>query len=186
VYGLDPTGIPKAHSKGWLLFASYLSGTFGAAFMLLLAWNASNLAGHSKKVTVNALTLVSFCVGNILGTQTFQSSEKPGYKSGKIAIIGCLTAQIFVCVALRVCNDRLNKKNREILAGMSEEEKALLREKLAYAGMYLLTSTGHELTMLQMRRIGRTPSLCTPTDRLIADLRSSPPGGVIPHSQLIS
>ena len=22
VYGLDPTGIPKAHSKGWLLFAS--------------------------------------------------------------------------------------------------------------------------------------------------------------------
>jgi MFS transporter, ACS family, allantoate permease len=64
MYGLDPDGIPK--SKGALLFASYLSGTFGAAFMLLLAWNASNIAGHSKKVTANALTLVGFCVGNIL------------------------------------------------------------------------------------------------------------------------
>lgn len=64
MYGLDPDGIPK--SKGALLFASYLSGTFGAAFMLLLAWNASNIAGHSKKVTANALTLVGFCTGNIL------------------------------------------------------------------------------------------------------------------------
>ncbi|KIW13952.1 hypothetical protein PV08_06733 [Exophiala spinifera] len=131
MYGLDPDGIPK--SKGALLFASYLSGTFGAAFMLLLAWNASNIAGHSKKVTSNALTLVGFCTGNILGTQTFQQSEAPGYKSGKIAIVACLSAQVLVCFALRYCNDRLNKKNQQILAGMSEEEKTLAREKLAYS-----------------------------------------------------
>ncbi|KAL9618711.1 MAG: hypothetical protein Q9160_006590 [Pyrenula sp. 1 TL-2023] len=135
MYGLDPTGIPKHHSKGWLLFASYLTGTFGAAFMLLLAWNASNLAGHSKKVTVNALTLVAFCTGNILGTQTFQDSEAPGYKSGKIAIIATLTAQIGVCFALRYCNDRLNRLNRERLAGMSEEEKEIMREKAAYSDL---------------------------------------------------
>lgn len=131
MYGLDPDGIPK--SKGALLFASYLSGTFGAAFMLLLAWNASNIAGHSKKVTCNALTLVGFCTGNILGTQTFQQSEAPGYKSGKIAIVACLSAQVLVCFGLRYCNDRLNKKNQQTLAGMSEEEKALAREKLAYS-----------------------------------------------------
>lgn len=131
MYGLDPDGIPQ--NKGVLLFASYLSGTFGAAFMLLLAWNASNLAGHSKKVTANALTLVGFCTGNILGTQTFQESEAPGYKSGKIAIVACLTAQVLVCFALRYCNDRLNKKNRQALENMSEEDKMLVREKLAYS-----------------------------------------------------
>ncbi|KAL9583693.1 MAG: hypothetical protein Q9212_002559 [Teloschistes hypoglaucus] len=80
--GLDPNGVPK--NKGGLLAASFLSGTFGAAFMLLLAWNASNIAGHSKKVTANALTLVTFAVGNILGTQTFQQKEAPGYKSGRL------------------------------------------------------------------------------------------------------
>ena len=131
--GLDPTGIPKHHAKGWLLFASYLSATFGAAFMILLAFNASNLAGHSKKVTVNAFTLVAFCLGNILGTQTFQAKEAPGYRSGKIAIIACLTAQIFVSIALRLCNDSLNKKNKKILEEMSEQEKDITREKLAYA-----------------------------------------------------
>ena len=129
--GLDTNGIP--HSKGGLLFASYLSGTFGAAFMLLLAWNASNLAGHSKKVTVNALTLVAFCLGNILGTQTFQASQAPGYIGGKISIMVCLSLQIVVCFILRYCNDQLNNKNRDLLAGMSEEEKDRLRDTLAYA-----------------------------------------------------
>jgi len=37
--GLDPSGIPK--NKAGLLAASFLTGIFGAAFMLLLAWNAS-------------------------------------------------------------------------------------------------------------------------------------------------
>jgi MFS transporter, ACS family, allantoate permease len=47
--------------------------------------------------------------------------------------VACLTAQVCVCFALRFCNDRLNKKNRATLAGMSEEEKSLVREKLAYS-----------------------------------------------------
>jgi len=101
--------------------------------MLLLAWNASNLAGHSKKVLVNSMTMIAFCVGNILGPQTFRASQAPGYIGGKINIIVTLTCQIFVCFALRFCNDQLNKKNRKALEGMNEDEKSLLKEKLAYA-----------------------------------------------------
>lgn len=101
--------------------------------MLLLAWNASNIAGHSKKVTANALTLVAFCTGNILGTQTFRTSAAPGYIGGKIAIIATLSAQCLVLFAMRYCNRRLNRKNEARLAEMSEGEKDMLREKLAYA-----------------------------------------------------
>lgn len=129
--GLDPGGIPK--NKAGLLAASFLTGTFGAAFMLLLAWNASNIAGHSKKVTANALTLIAFCVGNILGTQTFQQKQAPGYISGKISIIATLSALCFVVVALRLCNDYLNRQNERKLSGMSEDEKEELKEKMAFA-----------------------------------------------------
>jgi len=129
--GLDPNGIPK--NKAGLLAASFLTGTFGAAFMLLLAWNASNIAGHSKKVTANALTLVAFCLGNILGTQTFQAKQAPGYISGKISICATLAALCFLIVLLRLYNDWLNKQNERKLAGMSEEEKAVLSEKMAFA-----------------------------------------------------
>ncbi|ETI20187.1 hypothetical protein G647_08221 [Cladophialophora carrionii CBS 160.54] len=129
--GLDPGGVPK--SKGALLFALYLCNSFTSAFMLLLVWNASNLGGHTKKVTVNALTLMLYCAGNIAGTESFRASEAPGYISGKAAIMATLSAQVLVCLVLRFRNDRLNKKNREKLAAMSEDEKERLRQQLAYA-----------------------------------------------------
>ncbi|KAL1984338.1 hypothetical protein VTN96DRAFT_9296 [Rasamsonia emersonii] len=129
--GLDPNGHPT--NKAGLLAASFISGTFGASFMLLLAWNASNIAGHSKKVTANALTLVAFCVGNILGTQTFQAYQAPGYISGKASIVATLAATCLVIVALRLYNDWLNRMNKKTLAGMSEEEKNEMRDKIAFA-----------------------------------------------------
>ncbi|KAF2767040.1 MFS transporter [Teratosphaeria nubilosa] len=127
----DPSGIPS--NKPALLAASFLSGTFGAAFMLLLAWNASNIAGHTKKVTTNALTLVAFALGNILGTQTFQASQAPGYIGGKISIIVTLGLQCGVVVVLRVMNDRLNQEKERKLAGMGEGERRELAEKMAFA-----------------------------------------------------
>ncbi|KAK6435098.1 hypothetical protein LTR95_008711 [Oleoguttula sp. CCFEE 5521] len=129
--GLDPKGIPL--NKSGLLAASFLCGTFGAAFMLLLAWNASNIAGHTKKVTVNALTLVSFALGNILGTQTFQQKEAPGYISGKISIIVTLGLLCFVIVGLRLMNDRLNRQNEAKLSEMPQVEREAMREKMAFA-----------------------------------------------------
>ena len=79
------------------------------------------------------MTLVSFAVGNILGTQTFQAKQAPGYISGKIAIIATLAALCFVILILRWYNDHLNKKNDKILAEMSDDEQAETREKMAFA-----------------------------------------------------
>ncbi|TKA60949.1 hypothetical protein B0A49_10752 [Cryomyces minteri] len=129
--GLDPNGVPK--NKAGLLAASFMTGTFGAAFMVLLAWNASNIASHSKKVTTNAMIMISFAVGNILGTQTFQAKQAPGYIDGKISIIVTLSALCFVIVILRVYDDVLNKQNERKLAEMGEAEKKELKEKMAFA-----------------------------------------------------
>ena len=131
--GLDPGGHPK--NQAGLLAASYLSNAFGAAFMLLLAWNASNIAGHSKKVTCNALTLVSFCVGNIIGAQTFQDKQAPGYIGGKVSIIVTLVACCFSVMALRFYNDHLNKKNKRAIDEMGLETQAELREKSAFSDL---------------------------------------------------
>jgi len=147
--GLDPGGHPK--NKPALLAASFLSGSFGASFMLLLAWSSSNVAGHSKKITVNAIILIAFCLGNIIGgmssllalgcialtqlalAQTFRQTQAPGYISGKISIVACLSALCFVVVGLEFWNDYLNKQNVKKMAGMSKEEQQLLRDKMAFA-----------------------------------------------------
>jgi hypothetical protein len=51
------------------------------------------------------------------------------------ALVSWLTSlrRVLVCLVLRFRNDRLNKKNREKLASMSEDEKERLRQQLAYA-----------------------------------------------------
>ncbi|KAF2760215.1 MFS general substrate transporter [Pseudovirgaria hyperparasitica] len=122
-------------NKPALLAGSILSGTFGAAFMLSLAWNASNIAGHSKKVVTYALTLVGFCIGNILGTQTFQDDEAPGYSSGKVSVMATLSALIVVIIGLRLYNDHLNRVNERTLEAMGEADREALREQMAFADL---------------------------------------------------
>ncbi|KAI0049609.1 MFS general substrate transporter [Auriscalpium vulgare] len=110
----------KSGAKGALLFAIYLVGTFGSALSTIYAYNASNTSGHTKKVTVNAMTLATFSVGNIIGTEIFLPKDAPAYIPGKIAIMVLLTAQLFICFLLRWINTRMNAKKREHL----EKEKA--------------------------------------------------------------
>ena len=83
------------------------------------AYNASNTSGYTKKVTINAMTLATFSIGNIVGTQIFQPKDAPGYVPGKIAIMVLLTVQLFVSFLLRWINIRLNKKR----AAQLQEEK---------------------------------------------------------------
>jgi len=124
--------------KGALLFAVYLVGTFGSALSIIYAWNASNTSGHTKKVTINAMTLVAFALGNIVGTEIFLPQDAPGYVPGKIAILVVITAQIFVCFLLRWVNLRLNRKKREVLEaakarhGWTDEDVERERQKHAF------------------------------------------------------
>ncbi|KAI0773854.1 MFS general substrate transporter [Fomes fomentarius] len=113
-------GLNDSGNKGALLFSSYLIGTFGSALSTIYAYNASNTSGHTKKNTINAITLVSFGVGNVVGTEIFQPKDAPGFIPGKIAIMVLLTVQLFVSFLLRWINLRLNVKKKAAL----EAEKA--------------------------------------------------------------
>jgi len=134
-------GLNNSSKKGGLLFAVYLIGTFGSALSTIYAYNASNTSGHTKKSTVNSLTLVSFAVGNIIGTQIFQPSDAPEYIPAKIAIMVLLTAQLALSVLIRWINLRLNVKKRAKLAeikqqnGWSDADVQREREKHAFSDL---------------------------------------------------
>lgn len=105
----------KRHDTG-----VYLIGTFGSALSTVYAYNATNTSGHTKKLTINALTMVSFSIGNIVGTEIFQPKDAPDYIPGKTAIMVLMTVQLGVTVLLRVLNVRLNKKRRAALEAEKE------------------------------------------------------------------
>ncbi|KIM46262.1 hypothetical protein M413DRAFT_24017 [Hebeloma cylindrosporum] len=128
IFALVPTivgsamliGLNHSGQKGILLFAVYLIGTFGSALSSVYAYNASNTSGHTKKSTINAMTLVAFSIGNIIGTEIFLPKDAPDYIPGKIAIMVLLTVQLAISLLLRWINIRMNRKKQAMIA----EEKA--------------------------------------------------------------
>lgn len=74
-------------SRAGKLIGNYMTNAIGASLPLVYSWVAANFAGHTKKVTMNAIMLMSFCLGNIIGPLTFTSQSSPAYVPAKIAII---------------------------------------------------------------------------------------------------
>lgn len=118
--------------------ATWIIGFYGSSLAIVYAYNASNTSGHTKKVTVNAMTLATFGLGNIIGTEIFQPKDAPGYIPGKIAILVLLSTQLFVCVLLRWINLNLNKKKLAAIEemkqrnGWSEADVQRERERHAF------------------------------------------------------
>ena len=51
----------SADNKAGKLIGNYLTNAIGASLPLLYSWVGANYAGHTKKVTMNAILLMSFC-----------------------------------------------------------------------------------------------------------------------------
>ncbi|KAG8218761.1 major facilitator superfamily domain-containing protein [Butyriboletus roseoflavus] len=111
-------GFNGTNQKGVLLFGTYLIGTFGSTLSVIYAYNATNTSGYTKKLTINAVTLTFFSVGNIIGTEIFQPSDAPAYIPGKSAIMILLMIQVGVAYLLRHINIRLNRKKLKALADL--------------------------------------------------------------------
>jgi len=50
-------------------------GTTG--FVLSLSWLSTVTAGHTKRITVNAIMLSAYCIGNAAGPFLWQANYKP-------------------------------------------------------------------------------------------------------------
>ncbi|KAL5527492.1 hypothetical protein ACEPAG_6283 [Sanghuangporus baumii] len=131
-------GLNDSGKKGALLFASWIVGFYGCSLAILYAYNASNTSGHTKKVTVNAMTLAAFSLGNIIGTETFLPKDAPDYLPGKLSILILLGSQFVLCFIIRFINLRLNKKKREYIVELkarnrwTDEDIKREREKHAF------------------------------------------------------
>ena len=84
--------LPHNQSAG--LAGLYLLILYPLGFICMLSSVASNTSGHTKKVTVNAILLIGYCVGNIIGPQTFRASDAPMYVPAKVSMV------VLFCIAM--------------------------------------------------------------------------------------
>ncbi|KUI63989.1 hypothetical protein VM1G_10738 [Cytospora mali] len=109
-------------NKGAKLAGNYLTNVIGAGLPLLYSYAGANYSGHTKKVTMNAILLMSFCLGNIIGPLTFKGKDAPEYIPAKIAIVVttafacCMTAVLMAYYAYE------NKRRDKLGAGVEHKE----------------------------------------------------------------
>ncbi|KAJ4332103.1 hypothetical protein N0V87_008664 [Didymella glomerata] len=110
--------IPASNRAGRLA-GNYLTNMTGSFLPLAYALAACNFAGHTKKVTMNAILLMSFCLGNILGPLTFRNEDAPNYQPAKITILA-VEAVVLCATAVLVFYYRWENRRRDA-AGASHQ-----------------------------------------------------------------
>lgn len=91
----------------------YIVIIYPVGFICILSSVASNTAGHTKKVTVNAILLIGYCVGNLIGPQTFRASDAPGYVPAKVSMLVLFCIAISLNAVLMWVNARENRLRDE-------------------------------------------------------------------------
>jgi hypothetical protein len=84
----------------------------------------SSVAGRTKRNVVSALTLVSYCVGNMIGAQVFQTKDAPRYIPGTITCCVCFGLGVILIIVWRLWYMYMNRRRDRLAAesGLSEEE----------------------------------------------------------------
>jgi hypothetical protein len=59
---------------------------------------------------MNAIVLMSFCVGNVVGPETFQAKDAPQYIPAKMTIVIVLSFSIIITLALMFLYSKENKR----------------------------------------------------------------------------
>ncbi|KAF1963481.1 membrane transporter [Byssothecium circinans] len=107
--------LPLSNNSGRLA-GYYLTQASPTAFVALLSLISSNVAGYTKKTTVAAMYLIGYCVGNIIGPQTFKAKDAPRYVPAEITIIVCWCVCLGILAFIHVWSVRQNREKEAIRA----------------------------------------------------------------------
>ncbi|KIY63934.1 MFS general substrate transporter [Cylindrobasidium torrendii FP15055 ss-10] len=103
------TLLPWSNKIG-LLFSMWLTGVGTTGFVLALAWVGSVTAGHTKKVTVNAIMLSFYCIGNAAAPLMWKQEYKPRNYVPWIIIGVCYLSCMGLLLAIRYILVRENRR----------------------------------------------------------------------------
>ncbi|OXV09544.1 hypothetical protein Egran_02692 [Elaphomyces granulatus] len=107
--------LPLSNKIGRLI-GLYLAAASATPFITLISLISSNVAGYTKKTTVAAIYLMAYCVGNIIGPQTFRPKDAPRYVPAEITILACIGASLLDLAFIWWWYRRQNAKKAEIRA----------------------------------------------------------------------
>lgn len=118
-------GIHLIEDNRWALVGcTWLQYIIGGPVILCWIFINANIAGGTKKTTVNGLWFMFYAAGNIIGANIFYTREYPKYVSAMTALITCYSLMIALGIGYYfLCVWRNAKRDKE-QGGYTDEIKA--------------------------------------------------------------
>ncbi|RSH86472.1 uncharacterized protein EHS24_004728 [Apiotrichum porosum] len=112
----------------WALFS--FCSTYSCAMYLTWPLMSINVAGRTKKTWISGTALMTFCIGNIIGSQIFRPSDAPRYLKG---LTGCAIAMAVCMVVVGAWWSYYEYTNRKrdrdfVTSGLTKEEQDYQRK----------------------------------------------------------
>lgn len=115
------------------LVGFWIIGISPIGIILVTSCVTSNTAGFTKKLITNAITLMGYSAGNIIGPQTFRSTDAPNYNKAKAGIVGCYCSAILMLCLLTGYNIWENKRRDK--AREAEGDNYVIPDNLEFADL---------------------------------------------------
>ncbi|KAJ6454140.1 major facilitator superfamily domain-containing protein [Mycena sanguinolenta] len=119
--------------KVGLLFSVWVAEVGTTGFVLSLSWVSAVTAGHTKRVTTNAIMLGAYCIGNAAGPFMWQARYKPRNHVPWTVIGVCYACCMFLVLAIRYLLIMENKRRDAEPAGEDGYDEVYV-ERLASDG----------------------------------------------------
>ncbi|CDH16358.1 related to Allantoate permease [Zygosaccharomyces bailii ISA1307] len=115
------------HRLDWFvpnLAGYYLLMVSPGAMIVMFSLVSSNVSGYTKKTTVGAIYLIGYCVGNLIGPQTFKAKDASGYRPAKIVMVAFYVITLVTFPILYLVNRKENKRRDKMAEeGLIQHEK---------------------------------------------------------------
>ncbi|PPQ76199.1 hypothetical protein CVT26_009096 [Gymnopilus dilepis] len=95
-----------------LLFAYYLTSIFAVVPATIVNWQASNVAGDTKKSATTTFMHVGAVAGEIVGPFVFSQKKQGNYSKGIFAMLVCYAACVLLAIFTIIYLWYLNKMNQ--------------------------------------------------------------------------
>ncbi|KXJ88026.1 allantoate permease [Microdochium bolleyi] len=116
--------LPSETSVAGSMVGNYLANCIGSSLPLMYSYAGANFAGHTKKVSMNAVVLIMFCIGNIIGPLTFRQEDAPEYIPAKICMVVTTATAALLTGVLMLYYRWENKRRDRIYADHVHEENS--------------------------------------------------------------
>ncbi|EAZ63032.2 allantoate permease [Scheffersomyces stipitis CBS 6054] len=117
LYGVDRSKVAPQ------LVGLYLLYFYFAPYVVMMSLAQANTAGNTKKSVTYSMNYLGYCVGALIGPQTFRANQAPKYTGGFIALLcSFLICMMFAGFYWLICIWENNKKDKLVTGSDGESE----------------------------------------------------------------